>query len=32
MNKALFDTNGGTEIQSGQVTVKVQVSAQYELN
>lgn len=32
MSKALMDTSGGTEIQSGQVTVKVQVSAQYELN
>ncbi|ADO54168.1 MULTISPECIES: SIMPL domain-containing protein [Paenibacillus] len=32
MSKALMDMSGGTEIQSGQVTVKVQVSAQYEMN
>ncbi|KAF6583802.1 SIMPL domain-containing protein, partial [Paenibacillus sp. EKM208P] len=33
MSKSLLDVaGGGTEIQSGQVTVKVQVSAQYEMN
>ncbi|WP_068502879.1 SIMPL domain-containing protein [Paenibacillus kribbensis] len=32
MAKSLLDVGSGTEIQSGQVTVKVQVSAQYEMN
>lgn len=32
MSKPLLDGGNETEIQSGQVTVKVQVSAQYEMN